>query len=181
MDIFTQGLETERMYLIPLQENHAEDMLYGLDEEVTKYMSVSPYKDISPLQERVKEKIQEIQNHRRIILAGIEKQNSEFVWAFDITKIGNPELKAGIRVKKAFHRKWYGREGMLALIQWVKENIEFDYILYPVDKDNLSSRKIAELADGILDVDKSGNEIVEREKMDDGKILNLVHYRIYKK
>jgi len=64
-------------------------------------------------------------------------------------------LKGGIRIKRAAHGKGYGREGMLALIQRTRENIDFEYILRPVDKDNISSRKIAELAGGTLDINEN--------------------------
>jgi len=88
MNIFTQGLETERMYLVPLHEKYTEDMFQGLDEEVTKYMTVSPYNDISLLPEletRVTKTLQEIKEHKKIVLAGIHKESSEFLGVFSIS------------------------------------------------------------------------------------------------
>lgn len=181
MDIFTQGLETERMYLVPLNEKYIEDMFYWLDGSVTKYMTPAPAKEIQETRSWVFESIQKIKNKEKIILLGVQKDTEEFIGSFDISGLWNQELKAGIWTKKSKHGKWYGREGMLALIQRVKENIEFGYILYPVDKDNLSSRKIAELAGGILDVDEDGKEIVTKKTTQDpNRFLNTVHYRIYK-
>ena len=165
-------------------EKYTEDMFQGLDEEVTKYMTVLPYNDISllpELQERVTKTLQEIKEHKKIVLAGIHKENSEFLGVFNISWFGNNALKGGIRIKKAAHGKGYGREGMLALIQRTRENIDFEYILRPVDKDNISSRKIAELAGGTLDINENWEEIIEREEVNNsGRFLNLVHYKIYK-
>jgi len=69
-------------------EKYTEDMFQGLDEEVTKYMTVLPYNDISllpELQERVTKTLQEIKEHKKIVLAGIHKENSEFLGVFNIS------------------------------------------------------------------------------------------------
>jgi len=182
MDIFTQGLETERMYLVPLHEKYVEDMFYGLDEEITKYMTPSPAKEIQATKDWCLGAIKSMQNKERILLLGITKNTEEFIGSFDINGLGNNALKAGLWIKQSSHGNRYGREGMLALIQRLRENIDFEYILFPVDKDNIPSRKVAEFADGVLDVDKNWDEIVTKKATQDPKkILNVVHYRIYKK
>ncbi|MDR2541737.1 MAG: GNAT family N-acetyltransferase [Candidatus Peribacteria bacterium] len=93
-----------------------------------------------------------------------------------------PIFNPGIWTKKSVHGQGLGREGMLALIEWVQKNLDFNYILYPVDQANQPSRKIAELAGGILEVDEQGKEIVSREPTaNPNKFLNIVNYKIYKR
>lgn len=176
-----QILETERMYLVRPHEKYIEEIFHEFDEEITKYMGPIPSKELQETRNRCLGAIRKMQNKERINLLWIEKDTGAFVGSFDIFGFWNTQLEGGLRIKKSSHGKWYGREGMLALIQRVKENIEFGYILYPVDKDNLSSRKIAELAGGILDVDEDGKEIVTKKTTQDpNRFLNTVHYRIYK-
>ena len=70
----------------------------------------------------------------------------------------------------------------MALIERGQANLDFDYMVYPVDKDNLPSRKIAELAAGIIEVDAQGEVIVKEEATTDPeRFLHTVRYRIYKK
>ncbi|MDR0860929.1 MAG: GNAT family N-acetyltransferase [Candidatus Peribacteria bacterium] len=182
MDIFTQGLETERMYLVPLEEKYAEDYFRELNAEITKYMTPSPAKDISETKARMQGTIQKMQRKEKIALVYINKTTSEFIGGLNISGLGNPTLKVGLWTKKSVHGQGFGREGMLALIERVQKNLDFEYILYPADKDNRPSRKIAELAGGILEVDKKGEEIVIREATaDPEKFLNAVEYKIYKR
>jgi len=40
------------------------------------------------------------------------------------------------------------------LIDRANDNLEFDYMIYPVDKDNIPSRKIAESFGGVVEKDE---------------------------
>ncbi len=62
-------------------------------------------------------------------------------------------------------------EAIQTLISWAAEHIDFDYAIYPVDKANAPSRKIAE---------SLGGSIFEEKKMKtkSGRYLDEVVYRI---
>ena len=57
-----------------------------------------------------------------------------------------PEL--GIWLKKAAHGNGYGLETITALKNWAEVNLEFDRLLYPVDRRNFPSRRIPERLGG---------------------------------
>ncbi|GHV25748.1 hypothetical protein FACS1894176_05040 [Bacteroidia bacterium] len=180
MDIFTQGLETERMLLVPLDEKYFSDYLREFDEEVTKYMTPNPANEETKT--RIQETIQKMQRKEKIALIYTNKETSEFIGGLNVSGLGSPKLKVGLWTKKSVHGQGFGREGMLALIERAQENLDFEYLLYPADKDNRPSRKIAELAGGILEVDEQGNEIVTKESTaNPEKFLNIVNYKIYKR
>ncbi len=61
---------------------------------------------------------------------------------------------------------------MTGLKKWIDENIEYEYIKYPIDKKNFPSRRIVEaLGGGIRDEYKKKNL--------SGNILDEVEYWIY--
>jgi len=63
---------------------------------------------------------------------------------------------------------------MTGLIEWSHKNIKFNYLIYPVDKKNIASRKIPE---------KNGGKIMEEKKTKGmaGNELDEYVYWIYSK
>ena len=82
-------------------------------------------------------------------------------------------VEVGLWIKKSEQSKGYGTETVKALINFLEQNFDFDYLVYPVDKDNLISRKLP-LRFGFLLV----NEY--KKKKSDTHILNILEYRKYK-
>lgn len=77
-------------------------------------------------------------------------------------------------MKKAAQGNKYGLEVITALKDWADENLDYQYLIYPVDKNNIASRKIPEAL--------GGKVIQEYEKVNQqGKILQALEYWIYKK
>lgn len=80
-----------------------------------------------------------------------------------------PEL--GVWLKKSAHGRHLGREAVSHLARWAQENISFSYLLYPVDRDNIASRKIAEHL--------AGEIFRETTKISmSGNVLNEIAYKI---
>lgn len=64
-------------------------------------------------------------------------------------------------------------EAMTAVKEWADANIEYEYIVYPVDRDNIPSKKIPESLGG------KPHESYDKETKS-GKILHTIVYRIYR-
>ncbi len=79
----------------------------------------------------------------------------------------------GIWLKSGAHGNRYGREAINFLVQWTVENVDFDYLRYPVDRANIPSRKIAE---------SLGGTVYEENRVEtmSGGILDEVVYKITK-
>ncbi len=56
----------------------------------------------------------------------------------------------GIWLKKSSQGKKLGREAITRLVQWARANVVLSGLVYPVDRDNIPSRKIAESLGGIV-------------------------------
>lgn len=93
MNIFTEGLETERMYLVPLNETFAEYFFRELDEETMKYLTPVPAKYLAECIKRIQNMMQKIERRENISLVGVSKASQEFIGGWDISGIGNAELK----------------------------------------------------------------------------------------
>lgn len=101
----------------------------------------------------------------------LDKTNDEFLGCAGLHKIKTPHPYLGVWLKKSAHGKKFGREAMTALKKWADDHLEYEYLSYPVDRDNVASRKIPESLGGV----------VAREFQDErnGKILNTLEYRIF--
>lgn len=86
------------------------------------------------------------------------RDSGEFLGICGLHGNGQPaEPEVGIWIKKAAHGNGYGLEAIAALKEWAEANIEFDRLIYPVDRYNTPSRKIPEALGGKI--------IAERKEM----------------
>ena len=108
------------------------------------------------------------------MLAILRKDTREFLGCagFHNPKSKTPEF--GIWIKKTSHGNGYGKEAITALYDWVCGKFEFDYILYPVDKRNIASRKIPESLGGVIKKEYKEKNLVGFE-------LDEVEYHIFPK
>ena len=95
----------------------------------------------------------------------------EFLGVAGIHGIGNAEPEFGIWLKEPAHRLGYGREAIGAIVQWAPAHIGAAALIYPVAKQNLPSRRLAESLHGTI--------VGERNlRKSSGVVLDEVAYRI---
>lgn len=178
----TISIETERLLLVPITMHYAEDLFQEFTSEITRYMSPQPTKDISGTKQFIQSSIEKMdawKNYQAVIL---DKKTKEFLGCVGLHNIDEAILELWIRVKKSAHGKKIGREAVTGLETRAQKNLNFEYLFYPVDKDNIPSRKIAESLWWIVQKDINGNEIVQTEAtIDPNRKINWVEYRIPKK
>lgn len=164
---------SRRLLLTPRIAAHNEEIFRAFTPEVTRYMFPRP-------PERIEETVAFGQQAEQKLRAGtdlqvviLDKQMQEFFGCGGLhdLKTRHPEL--GVWIKKSAHGHKYGREAMAALKAWADEHIDYEYIKYPVDKENIASRKIAESLGGVV------AEEYDTKNMS-GNILHEVEYRIPK-
>lgn len=182
MEVQNIQIETERLLLVPTTEKYAQDIFENLDKETTKYMFPKEPEKIEETLTWIRKVLEKRKNWEEIVMTILDKETGEFfgnVWLHDI-KTKTPEL--GIRIKKAAYGKKIGREAIGLLIDRANKNLDFEYMIYPVDKDNIASRKIAESFGWFIEKDEWWQEIItKKETLDPNRILNSLVYRIYKK
>ena len=178
----TLTIETERLLLVPISIQYAQEIFKEFTPEITTYMFPKSPKHITETEKSIQESIDKNTNWKNYQIAILDKITQEFLgcWGLHFKNPEAPEL--GIRIKKWAFGKKIGREAVAGLADRAQNNLEFKYLYYPVDKDNIPSRKIAESLWWIIERDADGEERVQtKDTLDPNRKLNGVEYKIPKK
>ena len=93
------------------------------------------------------------------------QDGGEFLGICGLYARGQPsEPELGIWLKKAAHGHGYGLEAITALKKWADSQLEYERLLFPVDRRNTPSRRIPEELGGRIIAEKkitsmSGTEL----------------------
>ncbi len=166
-------LESKRLILKPISRKWSKDIFHAFTPEVTKYMSPSPAKDINGTYSFIDEYIKKRKAGTDLLFVILDKKNQEFIGCCGLHHIDRKTPELGVWTKTDSHGNGYGREAVACLYSWAKENQNYDYLIYPCDKRNIASCKIAELLGGTVykENDEQGGL---------GQTLHLVSYKIPK-
>lgn len=175
-------IETERLLLVPITMQYAQEIFKEFTPEITTYMFPKSADDISETENFIKDAMQKMEQWKELQIVILDKATKEFLWCWGMHKITTKTPEPGIRIKKWAFGKKIWREAVAWLADRAQKSLDVDYLFYPVDKDNIPSRKIAESLWGIVQKDEHGNEIVTtKETLDAGRKIHCVEYRIPKK
>ncbi|HVZ66959.1 MAG TPA: GNAT family N-acetyltransferase [Patescibacteria group bacterium] len=172
MNLFSEIIESERLKLLPTSEKYAQDIYKELTQEITEYMYPKPADDISETLTFIKSSREKMEAGEQFQVVVLNKETGEFLGHGGINHLNSDTPELGIWIKKNAHGNKYGREAVTALKKWIDKNLYYKYIIYPVDKKNTASRKIAESLGGIVE-----NEYLKTNLQ--GNVLDEVEYRIY--
>ncbi|MBD2203955.1 GNAT family N-acetyltransferase [Calothrix sp. FACHB-1219] len=166
-------IESKRLLLVPISPAYREIIFQEFTPEVTEYTYAVPSANIAQTDKFIRQSIQETENGTELILVILLKETKEFIGCAGLHAINTNTPELGIWTKKSAHGNYYGREAISALKAWAEENLDYEYLRYPVDKRNISSRKIPESLGGII--------ATEYDKINlGGKRLHTVEYWLYK-
>jgi [ribosomal protein S5]-alanine N-acetyltransferase len=174
MNLTDLVITTNRLKIIPISEKYLHDMFKECTREVAKYLSFDPSGKIEYMVKYIQLSQIKMQNGEEIPVHITNKITGEFIGCSGVHKINtdNPEL--GIWIKKSAQRKGFGKETIGALIDWAQKHLQFTYLVYPVAKENIPSRKLIESLGGIQKAEKIFTSPT-------GKVLDEVEYWVYKK
>ncbi len=168
MNLLNMQIETERLLLIPINSDYAEDIFINFTSEITTYMFPRPATEICETLNFIKTSVNGLENGTNLQLVILHKDSKEFIGCAGLHNIGNLDPELGIWIKKSNHSNGYGLEAVTAIINWARVNIDFEYLRYPVDKRNYASRRIPERNGGIIkreykNINQTGFELDEVE------------------
>ena len=168
MDLFQTKIESDRLNLIPISKSHAKVIFEEFTAEITEFMYPKPAGNIEEVHDFITSSLESMKAGTNLQLVIFQKSTHEFLGCIGLHNLEQAAPELGIWLKKSVHGKGYGLEAMTALIHWAQNNIDFEFLKYPVDKRNIPSRKIPEANGGILKrefkaVNLSGNELDEVE------------------
>ncbi len=171
MNFSSVEIVTERLVLKPVSLQYKKEIFSELTEEVTTYLLVSPPSDISETELFINQSIRDRETGKNLALLVLNNVSGEFLGCTGFHDIDSTSPRVGLWLKKSAWGQKYGLEAIAGLKKWASENLPCREILYPVDRANIASRKIAEALGGeiIREYDKEGMN---------GKILNVIQYRI---
>jgi RimJ/RimL family protein N-acetyltransferase len=164
---------TERLILRPIDLIDLEPIAREFDEEITRYMYPPPARSAMDVAPFIANSIEGLSNNTNLqLVANLAENSEQFVGCLGLHRVNTPTPELGVWIAKGFHRQGLGLEAIEALCGWAADEIECDYLRYPVDRENLPSRRIPENLGG--EIEDEYDRITP-----DGRTLNIVEYRIY--
>lgn len=141
-------LETKRLRLVPVSDEHIEEIFSGFQEPTIKYMNSPAPKSLDEIKERHENWKVQLKEGTRLFMAVHLKETNEFLGCFALEDLDQDNPEMGGWLKNTAHGQRYGQEACAALKKWADENLEYDHILWPCAKENIASRKVAESLGG---------------------------------
>ena len=123
---------------------YKENICKEFTPEVTKYMPFTPRGDITMTEDFIRRTEQELQDEISLQWCIFLINNNEFLGCCELHHINTKTIEIGLWLKKSAQGKGYGIETVETLIDRAHKQFGFDYLFYPVDKENLASKRIAE-------------------------------------
>lgn len=164
-----------RVILKPISVDDAPEIFKYFNERITKFMypkSPDRVEDTIDYLEKAVQKNKRGENYEVAIFYKCS-EGLDFAGGGGIHDINTKTPEFGIWIRQDYHGLGLGYETIHALKDWADKYLDYDYIKYPVDRENKPSRGIPESLDGVIE---------DEYKMtaESGKELNVVEYRIYR-
>jgi len=172
MDLLNESLESERLKLVPLTREYREKIFKEFTSEVTVFMYPRPPKSIEETDNFISQSLDKLKRGQDLQMVVLDKNTNEFMGCAGLHNLNTLTPELGIWLKKSAQGKGRGLETIATLKKWAEDNVEYDYILYPVADKNIPSRKIVESLGGKIarEYDQTGLG---------GNKYHCLEYRIY--
>ena len=160
-------IEGLRLLLKPIASEHAGEIFKEFTAEITTYMFPRSPSHISETEEFISNAGKQREAGTDLGFVILDKQHGEFLGVCGVHGTRNPrQPEFGIWLKKAAQKKGLGREAISILKVWCEQTLSIDGFIYPVDRRNQPSRRIAEALGGKVVSEKkvatmSGGELDE--------------------
>lgn len=136
-------IKTDRLLLQPVEELHVDDINTYFTSEITTYMPFNPEGNRNDIVSFVKESKELLLKNTDLVMVALDSNNN-FMGCCGIHNITEKSVELGLWLKKSAQGAGLGTEIIISLIEFLESNFTFKYILYPVDQENIASRKIPE-------------------------------------
>jgi RimJ/RimL family protein N-acetyltransferase len=169
-DLHDIVIDAERIQLRTLSAEYAAEIYREFTPAITRYMMAAPPAEIGDTVAFIEAARSALECGEDFHFVICRKGSTEFLGICGLHGgAALPEL--GIWLKQAAQGRGYGLEAIAALKAWAEGCIEFDSLVYPVDRRNLSSRRL---------VEKMGGKIIGERTVTSlsGALLDEVVYGI---
>jgi ribosomal-protein-alanine N-acetyltransferase len=173
LDLESCQIASARLMLKPITQQYAQAVFSEFTADVTRYMFPKPAERIAETEEFIRKSEEARAAQADLVLVIVDRFSEEFLGCVGLhMRNDNPrEPELGVWTKKSAQGQGYGREAIQALHRWASENLQVDFFVYPVDRANVSSRKIAEFLGGVF---------VQEKKVPTmhGSVMDSLEYQI---
>ena len=166
-----QELESERLILRPVSQDYAQEIFDAFDDDVVKYTAFSRPTHINEETDYIRMAMAKNDAGQDFYVFIFRKDTGEAIGAAGLHHIDTKTPEFGIWTKTSAHGNKFGQEAIRAIKQWADQNLDYDYLSYPVVDVNIASRKIPETLGGTV-----ARHYVDKD--DQGQDMSLVEYRI---
>lgn len=171
MDLSGTVIETTRLRLEPISPRYRDDIFCAFTESVAKYTYPQPTGDIADTDAFISSSFEETRDGGNLQFVAILRETGEFIGCTGLHKLKVcPE--PGLWLKESAWNQGFGFEIVAALARWAEEHLDCESLYYPVEKDNIASRRIPEKLGGNLEGGVFAGENAN------GKKAEMVAYRI---
>lgn len=156
-----------RVVLKPVTSAYAAEIFREFTPEITTYMMPRSPSHISETETFIALASEHVKTGTDLGFVILDKLSEEFLGVCGLHGTENSKQpEVGLWLKKAAHKKGFGREAISVLKGWCEQTLDVEGFIYPVDRRNQPSRRIPEVLGGrIVDEKKetnmSGNELDE--------------------
>ena len=151
LDFGSVTIVGDRVKLQPISAEYSEAIFKEFTDEITRYMVPATPSNIEQINTFIQSSIDNMHNNLDLTLVILKKNDKEFLGVCGLHGKSSPsEPVLGIWLKTSAHGRKYGQEAIRVLAEWARKNIIFNHMVYPCDKDNVASRKIAESLGGSI-------------------------------
>jgi RimJ/RimL family protein N-acetyltransferase len=170
-DLNSVELFANRLALRAFTPADAPEIIAAVSPAITRFMSWDPSPSSAAFAEVWRQWLPRMTAGTDLSLVIRLRVTDEFLGVAGIHRIGSAEPEVGIWLKETAHGLGYGRETIGAIVQWAPAHIGAAALIYPVAKQNLPSRRLAESLHGSI--------VGERNlRKSSGVVLEEVVYRI---
>ncbi len=172
VDLLDVEIVTDRLFLRSIRFIDMNPIFGKFTERVTRFMLPSPPRSSVETATFIADSISGMIDRTNLQLTILRKDmQNQFVGCAGLHHPESLTPEIGIWLAQDSQGLGFGLEAVKAICDWAADEIECDYIKYPVDRANEASRRIPE---------SLGAEIEDEydRVTPDGRILNIVEYRI---
>jgi [ribosomal protein S5]-alanine N-acetyltransferase len=171
MDTSNLSIKTKNLLLKAITLDYQRNIFKEFTSEITTHMFPTPAKKIEETIEFIETSIKNNQSGKEFLIVILDNQTKEFLGCSGLHKIDTKHPELGIWIKKSAHGNAYGKETIIALKDWAEQNLDYEYLVYPVVDVNYASRRIPEFLGG--KVSREYDEVMN------GRNQHLLEYHIY--
>ena len=173
MDLRSARIKTERLCLVPISLEYQQDIFQSFTDRVAQYTWPQPTGNIADTAMFISGSLDSMGRGEELQFVVVSKNGGDFIGCAGLHHLSTrPE--PGLWLRESAWNNGFGFEIVSALKQWADEHIEYEYLYYPVHKENVPSRRIPEKLGGILEEE----EFISQNARGEDHVM--VAYRIYR-